>query len=117
VLFRSDLGFEVMPKFDAERSDITQSIKFDDEKKLLTYIKAIQKGSAIDSHVEPYPWDMPCYEDKVIMAAGTFIQGSSIELSADAPVKPPYIAYVQGGLTYAQHKLGLMTALQQLKIV
>jgi cystathionine beta-lyase family protein involved in aluminum resistance len=111
------LKFEVMPKATDERSDITQSIKFNDEKLLLTYIKAIQKAAVIDSHVEPYPWDMPGYQHPVIMAAGTFIQGSSIELSADAPVKPPYIAYVQGGMTYVHHKLGLMTALQQLKIL
>lgn len=112
-----DLGFEVMPRYEDERSDITQSIKFGEEKKLLTYIKSIQKAAAIDSHVEPVPWDMPGYQHPVIMAAGTFIQGSSIELSADAPIKEPYIAYVQGGMTYTHHKLGLMTALKQMKIL
>jgi cystathionine beta-lyase family protein involved in aluminum resistance len=112
-----DLGFEVMPRSNDERSDITQSIRFEDEKKLLTFIKSIQKAAAVDSHVEPVPWDMPGYENPVIMAAGTFIQGSSIELSADAPVKPPYIAYIQGGLTYIHCKLGIMTALQQMKLL
>ncbi len=110
-----ELGYEVMPQAFDERPDITQSIVFNDENKLLTYIKAIQKSSAVDSHVEPIPWDMPGYDEKIIMAAGAFIQGSSIELSADGPVKPPYIAFVQGGLSYIQHKLGLITALNDLK--
>lgn len=110
-----DLGFKVYPAYDALRSDITQSIMLEDEKLLLTYTKAIQKASAIDSQVMPLPWAMPGYKDKIVMAAGTFVQGASIELSADAPVKPPYIVYAQGGLTYSHMKLGLMIALDDMK--
>ncbi|MDX1357698.1 MAG: methionine gamma-lyase family protein, partial [Clostridia bacterium] len=73
------------------------------------------KGSPVDSNVKPVPWDMPGYEDKVIMAAGTFVQGASIEFSADAPIKEPYIAYMQGGLVYSQVKLGVLLALQTIK--
>ena len=75
----------------------------------------IQKGSPVDSYVTPEPWDMPGYDSQVIMAAGGFIQGASIELSADAPIKPPYIAYLQGGLVYDHVKLGVMTAIQAIK--
>lgn len=111
------LGYKVFPSFNAQRSDITQSIMLEDEKLLLAYTKGIQKAAAVDSHATPVPWDMPGYEDKIIMAAGTFVQGASIELSADAPVKPPYIVYAQGGLTYAHMKLGLMCALAEMEII
>lgn len=110
------LGYDVYPKYDAARSDITQSIKLGDEKLLLAYTRGIQKAAAVDSRAVPVPWDMPGYDDKIVMAAGTFVQGASIELSADAPVKPPYIVYAQGGLTYAHMKLGLMSALAEMEI-
>ncbi|MFA5675092.1 MAG: methionine gamma-lyase family protein [Christensenellales bacterium] len=112
-----DFGFRVYPSHDAPRGDITQSIMLNDEKLLLAYTKAIQKAAAVDSRATPIPWDMPGYKDKVVMAAGTFVQGASIELSADAPVKPPYTVYAQGGLTYAHMKLGLMIALDEMGLV
>lgn len=108
------LGYEVFPAHDAPRSDITQSIKLGDERLMLAYAKGIQKAAAVDSRAMPVPWDMPGYEDKIVMAAGTFVQGASIELSADAPVRPPYIVYAQGGLNYAHMKLGLMMALDEM---
>lgn len=107
-------GFEVLPKFDDSRSDIIQAIKFNDKDKLIKFCKGIQKGSPIDSFVECEPWDMPGYEDQVIMAAGAFIQGASIELSADAPIREPFIAYLQGGLTFDHAKIGIMIALSNL---
>lgn len=106
-------GFEVLPKYNEKRSDIIQAIKFNDEQKLISFCKGIQKGSPIDSFVECEPWDMPGYNDKVIMAAGAFIQGSSIELSADAPIRAPYIAYLQGGLTFDHAKIGILIALSK----
>ncbi|NLT96900.1 MAG: hypothetical protein GXW96_01875 [Christensenellaceae bacterium] len=112
-----ELGFDVFPAHDAKRSDITQSIRLGDESLLLAYTKGIQKAAAIDSHAVPIPWDMPGYDDPIVMAAGTFVQGASIELSADAPLKPPYIVYAQGALTYAHMKLGLMYALTEMKII
>lgn len=111
------LGYKVFPVHDAKRSDITQSLMLEDETLLLAYTRGIQKAAAIDSAATPLPWDMPGYDDKIVMAAGTFVQGASIELSADAPVKPPYIVYAQGGLTYTHMKLGLMTALSEMDIV
>ncbi|HHW56618.1 MAG TPA: methionine gamma-lyase family protein [Clostridia bacterium] len=111
----SDLGYEVTPKYDEERTDIVQAIKFKTAEELISFIQGIQMGSPVDSHVIPEPWDMPGYQDKVIMAAGGFIQGSSIELSADAPIREPYIAYVQGGLTYPQVKLAIAIALNNIK--
>lgn len=107
-------GFEVMPKYNDKRSDIIQAIKFNDEEKLINFCKGIQKGSPIDSFVECEPWDMPGYTDKVIMAAGAFIQGSSIELSADAPIREPFIAYLQGGLTFDHGKIGVLIALSKI---
>lgn len=104
------LGFEVDPKPDEVRHDIIQSIKFGSPEKVIAFCKGIQKGAPVDSFVTPEPWDMPGYSEQVIMAAGAFIQGASIELSADAPIKPPYIAYMQGGLTYESAKLGIMVA-------
>ena len=107
------LGCEVSPGHGEARFDIIQAIKFFDERGLVKFIQGIQAGSAIDSHVLPEPGDMPGYECKVIMASGSFTQGSSIEISADAPVKPPYIAFMQGGLTYESGKFCLMKALEQ----
>ncbi len=108
-----ELGFEVDPKPTQNRYDIIQSIKFGTPEGVIAFCQGIQKGSPVDSFVTPMPWDMPGYQDQVIMAAGAFIQGSSIELSADGPIKPPYIAYMQGGLTYESAKLGIMCAAQK----
>lgn len=107
-------GFEVLPKYNDKRSDIIQAIKFNDKNKLINFIKGIQKGSPIDSFAECEPWDMPGYEDQVIMAAGAFVQGASIELSADAPIREPYIGYLQGGLTFDHAKIGILIALAKL---
>ncbi|MFL0246918.1 aminotransferase class I/II-fold pyridoxal phosphate-dependent enzyme [Candidatus Clostridium stratigraminis] len=107
-------GFEVLPKFDDKRSDIIQAIKFNDKEKLINFCKGIQAGSPIDSFVQCEPWDMPGYEDQVIMAAGAFIQGASIELSADAPIREPYIAYLQGGLTFDHVKIGVLISLSKI---
>jgi len=108
------LGFDVVPKADAKRSDIVQTIIFNDEEKLIKYVQGIQAGSAIDSDSVPMPWEMPGYLDKVIMASGSFTQGSSIELSCDAPIRPPYIAFQQGGLTYEYGKIGVLKAIQSI---
>ena len=108
------LGYDVMPKPQAFRSDITQSVRFNSEEKLLKFCCAVQSASPVDSHVVPEPWPMPGYQNDVVMAAGTFIQGASIELSADAPIKPPYIGYWQGGLTYEHCKLALMMVVTEL---
>ena len=107
-------GFEVLPKHNDKRSDIIQAIKFNDREKLIQFCKGIQKGSPIDSYVECEPWAMPGYNDEVIMAAGAFIQGSSIELSADAPIREPYIAYLQGGLTFDHAKIGILISLNSI---
>lgn len=109
------LGFETSPGPAEKRSDIIQAIRFNDPDNMIAFCQGIQKGSPVDSFVTPEPWDMPGYDSKVIMAAGAFIQGSSIELSADAPLKLPYIAYMQGGLVYEHVKLGVMTALKYMK--
>ncbi|MGL5378992.1 aminotransferase class I/II-fold pyridoxal phosphate-dependent enzyme [Clostridium sp.] len=107
-------GFEVLPKYTDRRSDIIQAIKFGEKDSLIKFCKGIQKGSPIDSFVECEPWAMPGYTDEVIMAAGAFIQGSSIELSADAPIREPYIAYLQGGLTFDHAKIGILIALNSI---
>ncbi len=109
----SRLGYETMPKAGERVKDIIRSIKFKDEDKLVEFCRLIQSASPIDGYVTPEPWDMPGYQDKVIMAAGTFVAGASIELSADAPIKPPYIGYMQGSLTYEHGKLALLTVLQK----
>ncbi|MBU3217638.1 methionine gamma-lyase family protein [Clostridium estertheticum] len=106
-------GFDVLPKYNDKRSDIIQAIKFGNKEMLINFIKGIQAGSPIDSFAQCEPWDMPGYEDKVIMAAGAFIQGASIELSADAPIREPYIAYLQGGLTFDHAKIGILIALSK----
>ncbi|MNI41037.1 aluminum resistance protein [compost metagenome] len=108
------LGFESLPAWNDERTDLIQAIRFTSEEHLITFVQGIQKASAVDAHVVPEPWAMPGYENPVIMAAGTFIQGGSLELSADAPIREPYIAYMQGGLTYSHCKLGVLTALQHM---
>lgn len=105
------LGYNVEPKFNEIRADIVQTIAFGEEEKLVKFCQGIQMGSPIDSKVIPYPGDMGGYEDKVIMAAGTFTQGSTIELSCDGPIRPPYIAYMQGGLTYEYGKMGVIRAI------
>lgn len=105
-------GFITRPRWNEKRSDLIQAIKFDSKEPLIAFIQSIQKASAVDSHVTPEPWNMPGYEEQVIMAAGTFVQGGSLELSADAPIRPPYIAYMQGGLTYSHAKFGVLTALK-----
>ncbi len=107
-------GYEVEPKYNDNRVDIVQNIIFHDKDKLIKYCQGIQKGSPIDSNVVPVPSYMPGYEDDVIMASGSFTQGSSIELSCDGPLREPYIAYQQGSLTYEYGKLGLISALQEL---
>ncbi|MCM1370367.1 MAG: methionine gamma-lyase family protein [Clostridium sp.] len=108
------LGYEVEPKYNEKRADIVQNIIFKDENKLIKYCQGIQAGSPIDSFVVPEAWDMPGYDDKVIMAAGTFTQGSSIELSCDGPIRSPYIAYQQGASTYEYGKLGVSKAIEKL---
>ncbi len=110
----SELGFEVCPTPHAERSDIIQAIKLRTPENVIKFCQAIQQGSAIDSYVTPEPWDMPGYEDPVIMAAGAFVQGASIELSADAPICEPYIAYMQGGVVYDASKIGILKAVESI---
>lgn len=109
------LGFETSPGPGQARSDIIQAIRFNDPQTLIAFCQGIQKGSPVDSFVTPEPWEMPGYDCPVIMAAGAFVQGSSIELSADAPLKPPYTAYMQGGLVYEHVKLGVMIALKLMR--
>ncbi|MCR8842837.1 methionine gamma-lyase family protein [Paenibacillus sp. SC116] len=106
------LGFLTSPKWTAPRTDLIQAIRFHSAEHLIAFVQGIQKASAVDAHVVPEPWDMPGYEHPVIMAAGTFMQGGSLELSADAPIREPYTAYMQGGLTYAHAKLGALIAVQ-----
>ncbi len=108
------LGYEVSPKYNEKRTDIVQLINFKDEQKLIKFCQGIQVGSPVDSNSVPEPWEMPGYTDKVIMAAGTFVQGSSIELSCDAPIRPPYTAFLQGGLTYEYGKLGVLKAISRI---
>ena len=107
----SSLGYRVFPEVDDERSDIIQAVVLDSAEKMCAYCEGVQQAAPVDSYVTPEPWDMPGYDDKVIMAAGNFIEGSSIELSADGPLRPPYIVYHQGGLTYEHAKIGVMKAL------
>ena len=108
------IGYEVEPKYNDERADIVQNIIFRDRDRLIKYCQSIQKSSPIDSNVTPIPWDMPGYTDQVIMAAGTFTQGSSIELSCDGPLREPFIAYQQGSLTYSYGRLAVMNAVEKL---
>jgi cystathionine beta-lyase family protein involved in aluminum resistance len=108
------LGMNSSPKWDTNRTDLIQSVQFDDKDKMIAFCQAIQFASPINSHVTAYPAYMPGYEDDVIMAAGTFIQGASIELTADGPIRPPYVAYVQGGLTYSHVKMAVCIAVDSL---
>ncbi|WP_130863720.1 methionine gamma-lyase family protein [Bacilliculturomica massiliensis] len=109
-----NLGYEVCPKPGDKRSDIIEAVKLGSPEKLTAFCEGIQAAAPIDSHVKPIAWDMPGYDDQVIMAAGAFVQGSSIELSADAPMREPYAVYFQGGLTYEHSKFGVIKALQAL---
>ncbi len=108
------LGYDVEPKYNEERVDIVQNIIFNNKDDLINYCKGIQKSSAIDSNSIPVPTPTPGYDDEVIMASGSFTQGSSIEFSCDGPIRPPYIAYQQGSLTYEYGKLGVLTAIKEL---
>jgi cystathionine beta-lyase family protein involved in aluminum resistance len=109
------LGFQTHPDWDDPRTDLIQAIRFSAAEPLIHFVQAIQKAAAVDAHVVPEPWDMPGYEHPVIMAAGTFIQGGSLELSADAPIREPFIAYMQGGLTYAHVKYAVKQTLIEFK--
>lgn len=109
-----ELGYKVEPRYNDERVDIVQNIEFGNEEDLIKYCQGIQMASPVDSFAIPMPWDMPGYEDKVIMAAGTFTQGSSIELSCDGPIRKPYIAYMQGSLTYEYGKIAIIKAVSNL---
>lgn len=109
-----ELGYEVEPKYNEKRADIVQNIVFGNEKDLVNYCGGIQSASPVDSASKPLPWDMPGYTDKVVMASGSFTQGSSIELSCDGPVRKPYIAYQQGSLTYSYGKIAIMKAVSTL---
>ena len=113
-LLLEKLGYKVEPKYSDARADIVQNIEFGNPDKLIKYCQGIQMGSPIDSNAIPMPWDMPGYVDKVIMAAGTFTQGSSIEISCDGPIREPFIAYQQGGLTYEYGKLAVLKAVAEL---
>ncbi len=113
IFGENGLGFDVEPKWDEPRHDIIQSIITHSPDALCAICRGIQAGSPIDSYVTPEPWEMPGYGDKVIMAAGAFTQGSSIELSADGPLREPYTAYLQGGLTYESGKIGIMSAAEE----
>lgn len=109
------LGMKTTPAFDAPRADIIQAIEMGDPGKLIAFVQGIQAASPIDGSAVPEPWDMPGYTDQVIMAAGTFVSGASIELSADAPMRPPYTVYLQGGLTYAHGRIALLSALKKMR--
>lgn len=106
-------GFAVEPRYDEPRYDIIQQVKCQTPENLCAFCRGIQKGSPVDAFATPEPWEMPGYTDKVIMAAGAFVQGASIELSADGPLRPPYTAYFQGGLTYESGKIGIMSAYEE----
>jgi cystathionine beta-lyase family protein involved in aluminum resistance len=109
-----ELGFSTQPQWEEPRSDLIQAIRFTSADHLIAFVQGVQKASAVDAHVVPEPWEMPGYEHPVIMAAGTFIQGGSLELTADAPIREPYIAYLQGGLTYSHAKLGVIRAIEHM---
>lgn len=108
------LGFRCVPNATESRHDIIQAVELKSEEGMIAFCKGIQAAAPVDSFATPLPWDMPGYKDKVIMAAGAFVQGSSIELSADGPIRPPYAVYFQGGLTWAHAKLGILMSLQKL---
>ena len=108
------LGYQVIPGSSETRYDIIQQVIFENPDQLVAFCQGIQAAAPVDSYVTPEPWDMPGYDAPVIMAAGAFVQGSSIELSADGPLRPPYAAYFQGGLTWYHAKLGILMSLQKL---
>ena len=108
------LGFECFPKRDEVRGDIITAVLMKNSENLIAFCQGVQKGSPVDSYVTPEPWDMPGYDSQVIMAAGAFNMGASIELSADAPLREPFAAYVQGGLTYPTGRMGILVALQEM---
>ena len=108
------LGFFVFPDAREQRHDIIQAVTFGTPQGVVAFCKGIQAAAPVDSFVTPQPWDMPGYDSQVIMAAGAFVSGSSIELSADGPIKPPYAVYFQGGLTWPHAKFGILKSLQQL---
>ncbi len=110
-----DSGYRVTPEPEEDRNCIIQAIDFLKPEGVISFCKGIQKGAPVDSFVSPEPWDMPGYQDQVIMAAGAFVQGASIELSADAPIKPPYTAFMQGSLSYGYGKAGLMLTVEEMK--
>lgn len=110
-----ELGYKTEPRFNEKRADIVQTIEFGNAQDLVKYCQGIQMGSPVDSNSVPEPWDMPGYTDKVIMAAGSFTQGSSIELSCDGPIREPYLAFQQGALTYEYGKLGVLKAISYMK--
>ncbi|MFD1850302.1 aminotransferase class I/II-fold pyridoxal phosphate-dependent enzyme [Oceanobacillus bengalensis] len=110
------IGFRTTPHYKAKRTDLIQSVTFEAADQMIAFSQAIQKNSPVNSYVTPYPSEMPGYEDKVIMAAGTFIQGASIELSADGPIREPYTVFIQGGLTYAHVKIALIEAVKALGV-
>ena len=108
------LGYDSQPAWDALRSDIVQTVALGSEEAMLRFCLGIQKASPVDSFVIPEAWPMPGYADRVVMAAGAFVNGASIELSADGPIRPPYLCYVQGGLTYEAGRLGILLAAEEL---
>ena len=108
------LGFPVIPDGQEPRQDIIQAVTLGEPERVVAFCKGIQAAAPVDSYVDPEPWDMPGYDSQVIMAAGAFVQGSSIELSADGPMKPPYAVYFQGGLTWEHAKLGILMSVQKL---
>ncbi|MBC8570300.1 methionine gamma-lyase family protein [Zongyangia hominis] len=108
------LGFGVTPRYDEERADIIQAVRLGDPERLIAFCQGVQKGAAVDAYVAPEPWDMPGYDSQVIMAAGAFTMGASIELSADAPLREPYAAWLQGGLIYSAAKMGILLAAQSM---
>lgn len=108
------LGYEICPQTDDTRSDIIQAVRLGSPEKVVAFCEGIQAAAPIDAHVKPIPWDMPGYESQVVMAAGAFVQGSSIELSADAPIREPYNVYFQGGLTYEHSKFGVIKSVDTL---
>lgn len=108
------LGFEAFPKYNEKRTDIIEALKLGGEKQLIAFCQGIQAGSPVDSFASPEPWDMPGYDSQVIMAAGAFTMGASIELSADAPLREPFAVWLQGGLTFPTAKVGILTAAQHM---
>ena len=112
--FYERMGFRVVPDGSESRHDIIQAVELGSREAMIAFCKGIQAAAPVDSFADPLPWDMPGYEDQVIMAAGAFVQGSSIELSADGPIRPPYAVYFQGGLTWYHAKLGILLSVQKL---